>query len=817
MKKAETKKIGRKMNETRAKKEMALTEISVMIIATFAFAFIISGAGVVSADITKAECTNLNGYDYLEECPEGYTNNGLLTGESHDYCCSPPVAPAQAQTQQAAGQGTPSNYMGLLNIAGSGMSIYNKVNPALGGEVWAIINGKPTKFASNADVIAAGKGPLQTYPTEADAAAALKAGGGTAGGGTAATATSAVGGVGSFFLGTGKFSATNAAHSTTTLFANTLLRSATYAAIGYGVGQLIGSMAGLESGLTNAISNALAVAGAISPALQALVQTGKLGAHGAAWATVIGIGIVALVFILSYKKERYEIITFNCEPWEAPVGGKNCEQCNKNSLVPCSEYRCKSLGQACAIVNAGTAEQKCFWNNSRDVSAPTITPWIDALKPTGLQYKPDTSILPPNLGVKIVNPNGVCLEPYTALQFGLSINEPAACKIDYNHTAKFEDMQYDFGETNYLLYNHTQKLRLPGVDGNGSFNSPLLTNDGTMTLYARCRDANGNSNAAEFAISFCVKPTPDVTPPIIEGSSLVDGSPVMHDADNTTVDIYVNEPAECKWSSQDGRGYKDMENPMVCANNPEDINADLQWVCSGTLTGIVNEQASKYYFKCKDINENEMVSSYPLTIRGTRQLNMINTGPNGTIFGSTTTVSVDLTAETDDGSDEGKAVCSFSPTGETGSYTEMFETNACQSDKCQNKQNLGLPAGDYTYYFSCTDAGGNSAEGNTTFSVFVDKAAPIVTRAYKQEPDALKLVTNEEAECVYSLTTCNYVFEDAVKSGLTLINQPALGNKIHFIEWKAGTIYYIKCQDKYGNEPSPNECSIIASPSEIKA
>jgi len=789
-------KTDKKKMEKSAKKGVALFQIVLMISFTFAIS-------IMLAENVKAVWAIIDGKptEFASNADVIKAGKGPLMTYSSEAAAKATLAPAPAAgggVGAAGGGGTNGqpSFMNLFGVGASGASIYSAFKPAGGVAVWANVGGVPTRYASSAAV----PGPYNTYSTEAAAKAALTKEGG--GGGAAVTGA---GGIGNFFLGGGKFGAAPGVaggSSGWTLFGYTLARSATYAAIGYGVGQLIGSMFGLGKGFTTALSNALAVAGAISPALQAAVQSGKLP-WGAA--VPIGIAVVALVFILSYKTEKYQTITFSCEPWLAPVGGQNCEKCNTNPLVPCTEYRCKSLGQACGIVNPGTTQEQCAWIHPNDVDAPTIKPLEDALKPIGLKYSNDAK-LPPALGVKISKENGECLEPFTPLQFGLALNEPGACKIDSNHTVKFEDMQYDFGETNYLLYNHTQKLRLPGTNSSGGFSSPMLQNDGTMNLYARCRDANGNSNAAEYEISFCVKPTPDVTPPIIEAASLIDGSPVMYNADNTSISIYVNEPAECKWSTNADQGYANMENEMTCANNPSDINADLQWICSGTLTGIANMQASKYYFKCKDINGNEMVSSYPLTIRGTQPLNMINIGPNGTIFGSTTTVSVDLTAETDDGSDEGKAICSFSPSGDEGSYTTMFET-----DSHLHKQNLLLPTGDYTYYLRCTDAGGNSAEGNTTFSVFVDKTAPIVTRAYKQEPDALKLVTNEDAECAYSLTTCNYNFAEGIK----MINQPALGNKIHFVEWKAGTIYYIKCQDKYGNEPSPNDCSIIASPSEI--
>jgi hypothetical protein len=39
----------------------------------------------------------------------------------------------------------------------------------------------------------------------------------------------------------------------------------------------------------------------------------------------------------------------------------------------------------------------------------------------------------------------------------------------------------------------------------------------------------------------------------------------------------------------------------------------------------------------------------------------------------------------------------------------------------------------------------------------------------------------------------------------------------HYAEWKTGQPYYIKCQDKYGNQPLPDECSMTIRPYELPA
>lgn len=587
--------------------------------------------------------------------------------------------------------------------------------------------------------------------------------------------------------------------------------------------KLVGNLFGLEKGLTNSL--ALSAFGGILAyrTLALLAKPNIIGAQSifgssagalATAAPFIGLGIAAAIFILTYKTEKKKTITFQCLPWEAPIGGADCEKCNTDKFRPCSEYRCKALGQACQIVNPGTAEESCVWVNSKDVNSPTIKPGLPLND--GLKYVPDTAIRPPALGVKIIKEGatGGCLQAYTPLKFSFETNEPSQCMIDYQHTGNMNNMTYYVGESNYYLYNHTQYMKLPGLDtgisGNGTA-APEIKNDGTYSMYIRCRDANGNENVDEFSFSFCVDKGPDTTPPLIDGSSIASGSPVQYNVDSVPIDIYVNEPAECKWSRLD-KAYSDMENTMGCATQTYQINSNLDYTCSGALTGIKNSEENKFYFRCKDNpgkaekDRNTNTQSFPLMLRGTQSLNILKTSPNETIYGSTSTITVDLGVESANGAEEGKAICYFSNTGSADSFVSMFETNSNV-----HKQTLDLTSGAYTYYFRCIDAGGNAAEGKTSFNVFVDKQAPMITRIYREGTDALKIVTNENAECTYSLTSCNFAIAEGIKMNYAGANV----KNIQITEWKPNVVYYMRCKDEFGNEPLSNSCSIVASASGI--
>lgn len=609
-----------------------------------------------------------------------------------------------------------------------------------------------------------------------------------------------------------------------------LLTGVEYAGLGWGAGQLIGSMAGMDEEQTKALSTALSMGSFTAKSLLTL-QSGTGAAHAffagdtlpfgigkamLAHPYISGLIVGAIVYALLYKKESKEVITFSCKPWQAPVGGGDCEKCNDENGI-CSDYRCKSLGQSCQLLNVGSKQEKCAWVNPKDTKSPGISPWEDVLT-EGYKYT-DVRIRPPGEGsepgrMKIVKTGAKdgCVEAFTPLEFGIvttgpdGLSEPAQCKIDYNHTLKFDDMAFFFGESNLYLYNHSQKLVLPGPSAINA-QAPELQNDGTYTLYVRCKDANGNENVDEFAIRFCVEKGPDTTPPKIEGTSIGNNMPIKYNQTSVELEVYVNEPAECKWSRED-RSYSNMENSMTCSKNVWEMNNNMVYTCKTTLTGIKDRQNNVFYFRCKDqpwANESSrypMQESYKFTLVGTEPLNIIDIKPNGTIYGSTDVVSVWFEAETANGYKNGEAICYYSETGKENDFIEFFETGTEL-----HKQRLDLVEGSYKYYIKCLDLGGNRDDNFTEFKVEVDREAPIITRVYR-ENELLKIATTEESECRYDIKSCNFKFEDG-------IDMPYANSTSHFAEWKTENTYFIRCSDKYGNMPLPNTCSIIVRPYDV--
>ncbi|MEK6800846.1 MAG: hypothetical protein AABY05_02845, partial [Nanoarchaeota archaeon] len=499
--------------------------------------------------------------------------------------------------------------------------------------------------------------------------------------------------------------------------------------------------------------------------------------------------------------------------WQPPTGGQNCEKCNSDPLMPCSEYRCKSLGQACEIVNKGTKEESCVWVSKFDVKAPTITLWDESLSPEGLRYIPDNAINPPNQGVKIVKIGAKkgCLEAFTRLKFGIKTDEPAQCRIGFGLEQKLNDLDFPFGDTSLFEKDHIQELKVPDPfaqeTGNATSTNfiPEIHNGGTYTLYTRCQDANGNENLGAFAFSYCVDDGPDTRQPEIAGTSILTGSPVRNNIDKVPISVYVNEPAECKWSRQD-KAYDAMENVMQCATAPYQVNADLNYVCMGELTGVKNLENNNFFFRCKDMKGNIMTVSSPLVLKGTQDLTIKSSKTTGTkAGGGTNTATVNFEIETANGANNGASTCFLSPEEVVGSEFEMLG-----SGTPLHNQSLDLVAGNYQYFYRCIDAGGNIAETNTSFAVIADNAAPKITRVLK-DGENVKVITDEEAKCAYSTTSCDYVFEQ----GLPLIYDDPTKRITHTTTWNSDVTYYIKCADLQNNRPRSATCQIVIRGSEF--
>lgn len=600
-----------------------------------------------------------------------------------------------------------------------------------------------------------------------------------------------------------------------------------WAGIAFLVGRYLGPLLGLDVQQSQSLGYALA-GGTLSAMIAAKI-IGSASTFGGPLGLAIGAAVAFFIFIALAKKSSTDVIQLTCFEWDSQSGKglteaqmkERCEACNKQAgNLGCTEYQCRSLGQGCMLIgDIGSGNELCIWNNTKDISPPVISAWKAALL-DDFAYNPDNALSPPDKGVKVVytgttqvtTSDGMkCAPPYTPISFGVELDEPARCKISPLNLADYSSMADMFmGGIGIRNYTHSFSLSLPSKEALEAGNI-TVDNGGKYELYVRCEDANGNANTGNFVFKFCISEGPDLTAPNILGANILNNSPIGSGQTSVNLSLYTNEPSDCKWSHLD-KSYDAMEETMNCDKTLSEYNANMIYTCRTNLTGLKTAQNNHFYFKCRDnsTNQNTNTQSYVLNIIGTRPLTIGEITPlNGTtIEDSTESIKVELTAQTSAGFQEGKAICAFSETGVSGSYVDFFYGNDIEPfSQHEHTQELWLDSGTYTYYIKCRDMGGNTNEKNTTFTVRIDKAPPVVIRVFKEEEN-LKLITDEIGTCVYSTFGCSYLFGDGTE-------MYSMDEREFYTEWNTANDFYIKCEDEYGNQPSPDECNIIAHPFEI--
>ena len=558
-----------------------------------------------------------------------------------------------------------------------------------------------------------------------------------------------------------------------------------YAAMSLGIAVGITGLASALLGIKDPSATLVAVVASVATTLVSMtVLQIPFLVSGIAGA-IVGLIILLIFRLMGIGKVcKKVIVTYTCKPWQPPVGGNDCEKCNNDPLKPCSEYRCRSLGTACKLINKGKADEMCVEDNPNDVTPPTIKPRFGTIS-NDSQYTDIT-----DNGFRITNLQGGCLEAYKPLLFGITTNEPAYCKFDLT-PKDFEEMQFDFGSSSYV-YNHTTVFSLPDPSHGQSMGYNW---SGDLTLYIKCRDTHGNEISDFYTISMCVNQGPDTTPPLIKATDPENNALLAYNLTSKRVKIWTNEPAECRWSFDD-KDYDSMENEFTCKNDVEDISI-FGYECSAELP-ISNE--NKFYFRCKDQpwlndsserNANQESFVYVLRkVENPLQIDWIE--PSSDFEVSSVPATVVLKVHTSGGGDYPR--CSYSFTG----YDNMILFFNTYSEL--HEQEFNLVSGEYEIYIECSDEVGDVVRDVVNFRVIHDSASPQIARIWR-EGKILKIITDEDSECSYSCESCNFDFDSGIKIGK---------GKEHSISIIKGKTYYIKCKDEFGNIPS--FCSAIVKP-----
>ena len=517
-----------------------------------------------------------------------------------------------------------------------------------------------------------------------------------------------------------------------------------------------------------------------------------------------------------YLRKITETVTFNCEPWTPPRGGENCEECNLQD-IPCTEYQCSSLGQGCATITDENGNLFCYHDNKNEPNPPVIS-LIDEL-PEGFEWSDKTATSITENGVKLIhpdaNPTNVeagdnCIPAYTPFDIKIHTDELANCRYDTKRISAsehpspefFELMEKKFNHHSGNMYNHTASFVLP--DPNYIEDAYNITIDPAeeYEIYVRCMDGNGNANAAEFEIKFCIDDGPDTTPPWIEEATIDNGAFIGYEQTEVDVTFTGTEFVDCKWDRTD-LTFNQMANNMTCNG----------YYCDATLTGLISNSVTpnKYFIRCRDqphlalyperaSERNTMQTSYVYTLYGSLPLGIRSAGPNNTkLSGPTDVIQFNLSVETFGGAEEGKATC-------YAEGVEFVNTGAVYHTQSWTADAEGSP---HTVEIKCIDAGGNTATEEITFEVEEDKQEPMIVRAFK-DSGYLRLITNEPAQCAYSVVDCNFAFTDE-----GIINITAFNTNEHLLVWNTDNNFYVRCKDKYDNPPDVGTCSIVVRASDL--
>ena len=494
------------------------------------------------------------------------------------------------------------------------------------------------------------------------------------------------------------------------------------------------------------------------------------------------------VFGIGSTKEKQTKIT--CVPWKPQYGGgEDCTKCNNPGIgyewKQCTKYRCEALGSACVLEeNVAVGEDPlCYDGFYNDGQAPIISfDWLQA----GLKKTLITN------GVEIRKSNGDKMIRYDTLSLRLKTDEHAECRFDLLDHRNFNQFPLGvaplgFQEGNDWAQNHNiREFPLVGAD--------------KMTLYVKCIDKAGNYNPTSYKIEVPISPVPDTNPPEFKREELPSGSYLAMNVTESPYIVYLDGPAECRYSSNPHVRYENMTvNSMIC-NDPD--QEALEWHCGTILTSLTQE-VNRVYVRCNDTSGNINPNDHLYILRATVDPLIIEyIKPNNGTFRETP-ISLEnpliLEVKTAGGANSGESNCTWNFLNSI--WWDMFnEFNS----RMHRYDITGEIEGNFTMEVECIDVAGNEVNGQTIFTIDIDKEAPRIINNRTEEAN-LVLISDEEAMCTYDVNSCNFAFENGepISSSLSLEHVIYdLNPRFH---------YYIRCEDEYANQ----NCSYVVEPTEI--
>ncbi|MBT4174412.1 hypothetical protein HOE07_01920, partial [archaeon] len=361
----------------------------------------------------------------------------------------------------------------------------------------------------------------------------------------------------------------------------------------------------------------LAISTAISAGVSAVTAVLLAVAAGAgATANPVGAILAAgaailagLIALFSFGGQTKDItVTSHCSAWQPPTGGEYCELCDvpvsEGGLAidvdgnilrgyECTEYKCRSLGWGCGFIeeNLGSDRPKCVWDDPYDGKSPEIVKYMvdvsDTMNEKGISdtngyvdvSQNEYSFVPGN-GLAILPE----LYPFQYVTFGIETDELSQCMISQNASdISYEEMDMYFPDSYYQLQHNM---------------SWMLTPEEEFNFYVRCQDHNGIPNDAFFNIQITTDEGEDITPVIIEATSINNYGYIPYGVNTTYITLYLNEPVQmCKWDTTDV-DIALMGGYLSSTGCPATASGNFKLESSGPIN--VSEYENNLYFACQD-------------------------------------------------------------------------------------------------------------------------------------------------------------------------------------------------------------------------
>ncbi|MBS3076281.1 hypothetical protein J4481_00885 [Candidatus Pacearchaeota archaeon] len=503
-----------------------------------------------------------------------------------------------------------------------------------------------------------------------------------------------------------------------------------------------------------------------------------------------------------------------CYPWSPPIAeDSDCKKCNEE-IIPCTEYKCESLGANCVILPEVSIDE--FAESEEIEIVGDLANYLE-VGGLGPEYQEKICVLNTELNrneepiVKLTKEGGdACVEGGAELTFNVEItNEQelrSICKYDFEEYISYENMEFyatpQAWETEF-------KIKMNAL--------PPESEEKIYSVYVKCMGANQISNYDAKEITYCVKPEAETRAPKIQKVEIDTGSAEKFDVlknnyflkfgedgvleDSVTLEITLDEIGkQCRYSLNPDAIFEDLpdENIFGCE--------DDSFSCPNILIqGLANAE-NKVYLKCSDKNGNVQDKETIVTIKQSASPLLIDsmkidsTEILGTPFVRYSPVNSEnplvISVDTSGGAYGGKSDCIY------GLLENFYGNSLGNADSISHVKTLSqIPEGNYILKVGCSDDAGNSVSAEGSFSLDTDDDAPIILIKYT-EANSLKMITNELAQCAYSTDDCNFNFDNAQKMG-------SVYDVNHQLSFTEGFTYHIICRDIWDNERTCEKISIV--------